>query len=79
MSEGRVTVRLGCREYLGTWRVAGNRVEVTSEVGTDSALLGPLASAPATVAREKLLEMAKAAERLARPRVETARFNIRDA
>ena len=79
MSEGRLTVRLGGREYRGTWRVVGHRVEVTSEVGTDSALLGPLASAPASVAWEKLVEMAKAAERLARPRVDTSRFNIRDA
>ncbi len=74
-----MTVRLFGRDYRGTWHVVGNRVEVRSEVGTDSALLGPLASAPATVAREKLVEMAKAAERLARPRVDTARFNIRDA
>ena len=79
MSEGRVTARLGGREFRGQWRVVGDRVEVTCEFGTDSALLGPLASAPATVAREKLVELAKAAERLARPRAETARFNIRDA
>ena len=79
MSEGQVTVRLGGREYRGTWRVVGSRVEVTSEVGTNSALLGPLASAPASVTREKLVEMAKAAERQARPRADTARFNIRDA
>ncbi len=79
MNEGRVSVRLGGRDYRGEWRVVGDRVEVTSEVGTDSALLGPLAFAPASLAREKLVEMAKAAERLARPRVDTARFNIRDA
>ncbi len=79
MSEGRVTVRLSGREYRGMWRVVGNRVEVTSDLGTDSALLGPLASAPASVAREKLVEMAKAAERLARPRADTARINVRDA
>ena len=79
MSEGRVTVRLGGREYRGEWRVVGNRVEVTCEFGADSARLGSLAAAPATVAREKLVELAKAAERLARPRADTARFNIRDA
>ena len=79
MSEGRVTARLNGREHRGEWRVLGNRVEVTCEFGTDSALLGPLASAAATVAREKLVELAKAAERLARPRADTARFNIRDA
>ncbi len=79
MNEGRVTARLSGREHRAEWRVVGDRVEVTCELGTDSALLGPLASAPATVAREKLVELAKAAERLARPRVDTARFNIRDA
>ncbi len=63
----------------GEWRVVGDRVEVTCEFGTHSALLGPLASAPAAVAREKLVELAKAAERLARPTADTARFNIRDA
>ncbi len=79
MSEGRVTARLSGREYRGEWRVVGDRVEVTCEFGTHSALLGPLASAPAAVAREKLVELAKAAERLARPTADTARFNIRDA
>ena len=59
--------------------MVGERVEVSSEVGTDSALLGPLAPAPASIAQKKLVEMAKAAERLIQPRVDTARFNIRDA
>ena len=79
MNEGRVTARLSGRVYRAEWRVVGDRVEVTCEFGTDSALLGSLASAPATVARAKLVELAKAAERLARPKVDTARFNIRDA
>ena len=79
MSEGKLTVRLFGRDYKGSWRIVRDRVEVTAEVGTDSALLGSLASAPASVAREKLMEMVKAAERSARPRAGMSRFDIRDA
>ncbi len=78
MSQGKVTARLSGRAYHGVAR-RGERVEVICEFGSDRAPLSPLASAPATLAREKLVELAKAAERLARPRADTARFNIRDA
>jgi hypothetical protein len=79
MKTGRVMINLQRQTYRAEWRVVGRRVEVNSELGTDSALLGPLASAPATVAREKLVEMAKEAQRMERPRPDTTRFNIGDA
>ena len=79
MNAGRITVRINGRDHPADWRIVGDRVEVISEVGMGSAPLGPLRSAPATAAREKLIELIKAADRLARPRADTARFNIRDA
>ncbi len=78
MNEGRVTVRLSGREYRGKWRVVGGRVEAVSEFGADSALLGPLASAPDTVAREKLVEMAKRASRPERAAPAQPQSSMRD-
>jgi hypothetical protein len=54
-------------------------VEITSELGNASVILGALASAPATVVQEKLREMARQANRPAKTTTDRARFNIRDA
>ena len=46
----------------------GRPGEVTSDIGIGSGPLGLFRCAPETVAREKLVEMAQAADRLAKPR-----------
>ena len=78
---GRVTVRSFGQTYRATWRVLGSRVEVASQaLGTGTAPLGQLRSAPASVAREKLTEMAMEAARSVRHRGGDAeRFNVREA
>ena len=78
---GKVTVRSFGQTYRATWRIVGTRVEVTSEtLGTGTAPLGQLRSAPASVAREKLTEMAMEARRAARHQGEDrTRFDMRDA
>ena len=77
---GRLTIRLREATYQASWRVVGPRVEVRSpELGVESALLGPLASAPGTVAREVLAQMSRRAANADRPKVDRARFDVRDA
>lgn len=76
---GRVRIAIDGRSYRADWRVVGLIVEITSEIGTASVILGALASAPATVVQEKLREMARQANRPAKVATDRARFNIRDA
>ena len=76
---GRVRVVVHGQSYSADWRVVGTRVELVSSIGEDSAFLGGLALAPATVAGEKLREMAKAANRPPKTPSDRARFNVRDA
>lgn len=76
---GRVRIALYGRSYKADWRVVGQTVEITSELGCASVTLGALASAPATVVQEKLREMARHADRPVRAQTDRARFNIRDA
>lgn len=75
---GRVRIAIDGRSYRADWRVVGLIVEITSEIGTASVILGALASAPATVVQEKLREMGQA-NRPAKVATDRARFNIRDA
>jgi hypothetical protein len=76
---GRVRSSINGRTYKADWRVVGQMVEITSELGNASVILGALASAPATVVQEKLREMARQANRPAKTTTDRARFNIRDA
>jgi hypothetical protein len=76
---GRVRSSIDGRTYKADWRVVGQMVEITSELGNASVILGALASAPATVVQEKLREMARQANRPAKTTTDRARFNIRDA
>lgn len=76
---GRVRVALNGRTYKADWRVVGPMVELTSEIGSASVVLGALASAPAAAAQEKLREMARQADRPVKPPADRARFNVRDA
>lgn len=79
---GRVRVAHNGSTYTADWRVVGPRVELTSELGEASVVLGALASAPAAAAQEKLREMARQAgkpAKPAKPRTDYARFNVRDA
>lgn len=79
MKAGRVRSSINGRTYKADWRVVGQMVEITSELGNASVILGALASAPATVVQEKLREMARQANRPAKTTTDRARFNIRDA
>lgn len=79
MKAGRVRSSIDGRTYKADWRVVGQMVEITSELGNASVILGALASAPATVVQEKLREMARQANRPAKTTTDRARFNIRDA
>ena len=78
---GKVTVRSFGQTYRATWRVVGACVEVASDaLGMGTAPLGQLRSAPASVAREKLTEMAVEAARSVRQRGGDAeRFDVREA
>jgi hypothetical protein len=76
---GRVRIAIDGRSYKADWRVVGQIVEITSELGSASVILGALASAPATVVQEKLREMARQANRPVKTTTDRARFNIRDA
>jgi hypothetical protein len=77
---GRIRVAVNGQSYAAEWRVSGPSVFVTSSLGEASALLGGLASAPATVAGETLRQMVKAANRPARgPQSDRARFDVKDA
>jgi hypothetical protein len=76
---GRVRSSINGRTYKADWRVVGQMVEITSELGNASVILGALASAPATLVQEKLREMARQANRPAKTTTDRARFNIRDA
>ncbi len=77
-STGRIAVKLHQYTHKAEWRVVGDRVEVTSELGVDSAPLGPLRAAPGTVAREKLVEMAKRASRPERAAPDQPLLSMRD-
>jgi hypothetical protein len=76
---GRVRIAIDGRSYKAEWRVVSQMVEITSELGSASVILGALASAPATVVQEKLREMARQANRPPKTTTDRARFNIRDA
>ncbi len=77
---GRVRVMVHGESYSATWRVDGPNVMISSAVGEAKAALGGLASAPASVAMEKLRQMAKAAHKPAvRPASDQARYNVREA
>jgi hypothetical protein len=77
---GRIRVAVNGQSYSADWEVSGQHVLVRSSLGEGSALLGGLTSAPATVATEKLREMAKAASRPPKaPFSDRSRFNVKDA
>ena len=76
---GRIRTTFNGLNYSATWKVVGPIVEVTSALGFASAKLGGLATAPATVAVEKLREMAREASKPPKVAVDRKRFNISDA
>jgi hypothetical protein len=76
---GRIRTNFNGLNYSATWRVVGAVVEVTSTLRSANAKLGGLATAPATVAVEKLREMAREASKPAKVAVDRKRFNINDA
>jgi len=76
---GKIQVVIDGRSYKAEWRVVGPSLEVVSDIGNATVVLGALKSAPASVAQEKLREMARQANRPAKTLVDRARFNVRDA
>ena len=76
---GRVRIQLFGKSYAATWRLVDGSVEVTSDLGVGSVVLGALASAPSIAAAEKLREMALQVNRSVQPKSDRARFNVRDA
>jgi hypothetical protein len=76
---GRIRVTVHGKDYSATWRVVGQRVEISSSVGDAGAPLGGLVSAPASVAVEKFKDMIKLATRPPKTASDRARFNVRDA
>ncbi len=75
---GKLILNEGGRVHRADWRVVGLKVEITSEFGTADVVLGALASAPATVARERFREMVRQASRPVKPASDRARFDLRD-
>jgi ABC-type taurine transport system substrate-binding protein len=76
---GKLTIKLDGSSVSAQWRVVDGRVEVTSALGSDSAALGALASAPATVARETFHLILRRSQSARRPVSGKARLNVRDA
>jgi hypothetical protein len=75
---GKLILNEGGRAYRAEWKVVGLKVEITSEIGAAEVVLGALASAPATVARERFREMVRQVLRPVKSISERARFDLRD-
>lgn len=76
---GKLILKVEGERFSAQWRVTAGRVEISSEVGSDSVALGALASAPATVARETFHLLIKRSLASRRPASNKDRFNVRDA
>lgn len=76
---GKIRVAVDGRTYKGEWRVVGPSLEIVSDIGNATVILGALRSAPGSVAQEKFREMARQANRPVKASSDRARFNVRDA